>query len=344
MNKAESKGKRKSRKGLYAGVAVALLVLVIVAIGLYLFLQSPERRLAKGFSNLVTAGSIGVDGVIENKTPMGSFVFTIDAVTNKKQAQADVGVNLKVGESGEASTNIEVIVPEDGVMYAKVNEPKTVMSELSESFFTSLYSDTPGLVLSEELRTTLLAQIKASLDESAEQIDGNWIKISQEQLRVTTGDAEANTDCYVEFARELDTNSRARNSLASAYMKYQFIIIDDSLESEGTSQGYRVSIDQAKLKEFKDSVSDNEAVKKLDGCGLDILTLGASDDLNDRSVDIWVDRFSNNITRIAYEHTENEESSSNVNLELEYGVNVDVQQPSKSINLLDAMPSFFVAR
>lgn len=344
MNKAEKKGKIKSRKGLYIGLVVALLVVIIVAVGLYLFLQSPERRLAKGFSNLVTASSIGVDGVMESNTPIGSFAFTIGAVTDKKQVQADVDMNLKVGESGEAKTNIEVIVPEDGVVYAKVKEPKTVMSELSESFFTSLYSETPGLILSEDLRNTLLTQIEASLNESAEKIDDKWIKVSQEQLRATTGDTEANTDCYIEFTRELDTNASARNNLASAYMKYQFIVIDDSLESEGTSQGYRVSIDQAKLKEFKDSVSDNEAVKKLDGCGLNILTLGASDDLNDRSVDIWVDRFSNDITRIKYENVEGEDSSSSVDLKLKYGVKVDVQQPSESINLLDAMPSFFIAR
>lgn len=344
MTKADTASKRKSHKGLYGALAIGVLVVAVIAAGLYMFLQSPERRLANGFANLVTASSFGVDGTIKSTTPVGSFAFDIDAVTNKQQVSADVGVNVKVGESGEASTSLQVIVPDDGVVYAKVHDPKKLTKELSESFFTSLYTDTPGLTLSDGLRQTLIGQIEASLKESAERIDGQWIKVSEEQLRTTTGDAEANTDCYVAFARELDTNSSARNKLAAAYTKYRFIIIDDSLESEGTAQGYRVSIDQAKFKEFQDSVRENEAVKKLDGCGLDILTLGASDNLNDRSVDIWADRFSGNITRIKYEHTENEDSSSDVDLRLRYGVKVDVQQPSKSINLLDAMPSFFVAR
>ena len=344
MNKAESKTKKKSRKGLYSALIVGVLVLAVVVVGLYLFLQSPERRLAKGFAHLVTADSVGVNGTLENKSPLGSFAFTIDAVTNKSEVQADVGVNLRVGTSGQASTNLEVIVPEDGVVYAKVDEPKTLMTELSESFFATLYGDTPGFTLSEDLRNTLLGQIEASLNESAERIDGQWIKVSQEQLRKTTGDAEASTDCYVEFARELDSNSAARNELSSAYLKYQFIVIDDSLEAEGTAQGYRVSIDQAKLKEFKDSVKENAAVKKLGSCGLDVLTLGASDNINDRSVDIWVDRFSGNITHIKYENSEGEGSTSSVDVELEYGVKVDVEKPSKSINLIDAMPDFFVAR
>lgn len=344
MDKAAAKNKKKTSRGLYGGLVVAVLVVVVIVVGLFMFFQSPERRLANGFANLITASSIGVEGNLESTGSFGKMNADIHAATNKKLVDAHVNATLAVGESGKAVADMQVIVPEDGIVYAKVKEPKKLMNSLGDSFVTSLFTEVPGLVLSEQAKSSFMGPLRDSLNESGERMEGTWIKVTQEQLRQSTGDAQVSTDCYIEFGRELKSNSKARKQLADAYHKYTFIVIDDAtVKPEGTSQGYRVSLDQAKLKEFKDSVSDNEAVKKLDKCGLDILTLGASDDLRDQSVDIWVDRLTSDITRVKYSKSDTG-NSSKVDLRFSYGVKVDVAQPNESIGLLDALPSFLIVR
>lgn len=344
MNKAVAKKKKNISRGLYGGLIVAILVLVVVIVGLFMFFQSPERRLANGFANLVTADTIGVNGAIESDGSFGKMNAKIHATTDKKLVDAHVDATLAVGESGKATADMQVIVPEDGMVYAKVSEPKKLMDSLGDSFITSLFTEVPGLVLSEEAKSSFMGPLRQSLKESGERMEDTWIKVTQEQLRRSTGDAEASTDCYIDFARELKSNKKASDQLAGAYHKYSFIVIDDAkVKSEGTSEGYRVSLDQAKLKEFKDSVSDNEAVKKLGSCGLDILTLGASDSLRDQSVDVWVDRLNSNITRVKYDKSDGSDMSS-VDLRFTYGGKVEVSQPNDSIGLLDALPSFLIVR
>jgi hypothetical protein len=345
MEKTTSKRTKASNKNLFIALAVAVTLLVVVIVGILMFLQSPERQLANGFANLVKSDKIGVNGTINATSSNGSYETKIDAKTNKQVAEANLEFKYSGTNNGaKLSGETQVVVGDDGALYAKLDQPKKFMESFVDSFIKATVAGINANTLTPEQQAMALAPMRTTFVDAGQKMEGKWLKISQPELRVLLGGGtETNSDCYVQFSRELETNIGARNELASAYTKHQFMRIDDGLESEGTSKGYRVSIDQAKLKEFKDSVKDNAAVKKLGSCGQDILTLGAADNLNNQSVDIWVDRFSSNITRIKYERV-NSDGNSTVDLRFSYGVSVNAATPSDSINLDSVLPSLIPAR
>lgn len=337
MDKQTTKKKRTSNKGIFVALGVAVALLVIIIVGIVLFFQSPERQLASGFANLVTAKSIGVDGTINAITENGTYKTTIDAKTNKKVTGADIKFEYAGLRDSKLNGTFQTVVAEDGSLYVKVNEAEKFMGSFATSFIGSMLSGPSGALTAEQ-QELALAPVRNTLTDAGKKMEGKWLKVTQSELRSLMGGTESETDCYSAFARTLESNSGARNSLSASYMKYQFINIEEKLEAEGTAQGYRVSIDQTKLKEFKDSVADNEAVKQLGACGQDILTLGASDSMNDQSVDIWVDRFSHSITRIKYDKAEDGNTTA-VDLKLSYDVNVDVATPTDTTDLKAVLPA-----
>ena len=346
MEKTTTKKTKKANKNLFIALGSACVLLVIVVIGVLMFFRSPERQVANGFSNLVKAKSVGVEGTVKSSGSNGSYETTINAVTDKKTVDAQVafkyqgtGARNSVALSGKS----DVIVVEDGALYAKVDQPKKLMASFADSFVGAMLKSTGLASLTQAQQDMALAPLRNSLVDAGAKMEGKWLKISQPELRLLLGGGqETSSDCYVQFSHELENNSSARNELAGAYLKHQFVSIDDSLPADGTSKGYRVSIDQTKLKEFKDAVASNGAVKKLGTCGQNILTLGAGDDLNDQSVDLWIDRFSGNITRVKYDKTTSDGDVA-VDLHLSYGVAVNVTTPQDAIGLEKVLPSITAA-
>ncbi|MBH2007266.1 hypothetical protein I8H83_01525 [Candidatus Saccharibacteria bacterium] len=336
MDKQTTKKKRTSNKGIFVALGVAVALVVIIVVGIVLFFQSPERQLASGFANLVNAKSVGVDGTISAITKNGTYKTTIEAKTNKKITGADIKFEYAGLRDSKLNGAFQTVIAEDGSLYIKVNEAEKFMESFASSFIGSILPE-PSDAAAIEQQKLALSPIRSALGDAGKKMEGKWLKVTQSELRSLASGTESGTDCYAAFARKLESDSGARNSLSASYLKYQFIKIEKKLEAEGSAQGYRVSIDQAKLKEFKDSVASNEAVKQLGTCGQDILTLGASDSMNDQSVDIWVDRFTHSITRIKYDKAENGNTTA-VDLNLSYDVNVDVATPTETTDFKAVMP------
>ena len=345
MDKPTAKKTKATNKNLFIALGVACALLVIIIVGVLMFFRSPERQVAGGFANLINAKSIGIDGTIKSTSAAGSYDTQVHAVTNKKVVDSRLDFTYKSAQNNSMlKGKAQAVVADDGVLYAKIDQPKKFMESFANSFVAPMIAGAGLSALTPAQQQLALTPLRTSLVDAGSKMEGKWLKISQSQLRrLTGGSANSNSDCYVQFSRELQSNSGARNDLAGAYQKHQFITIDQSLEGEGSSKGYRVAIDQSKLKEFKDSVSSNQAVQKLGDCGQDILTLGASDTLNDQKVDLWIDQFTGNITRIKYDKSTPGDSDSAVDLKLSYGVAVDVATPQDAIGLDKVLPQLFAA-
>lgn len=346
MEKTTTKKTKKANKNLLIALGIACALLVIVVIGILMFFRSPERQVANGFSNLVNAKSIGVEGTVKSSGGGGRYEATINATTDKKVVDAQAAFKYQ-GEGTRSSIALSgkthVLVADDGVLYTKVDQPKKLMASFADSFVAGMLKNTGFASLTQAQQDMALTPLRNSLADAGAKMDGKWLKISQSELRLLLGGGqETSSDCYVQFSHELENNKSARNELAQAYLKHQFVVIGEGLPSDGTSKGYRVSINQAKLKEFKDVVATNSAVKKLGSCGQDILTLGAGNDFNDQSVDLWIDQFSGNITRIKYDKITSDGDTA-VDLRLSYGVAVNVTAPQNAIGLETVLPSITAA-
>lgn len=339
MDKPTTQQHTYSNRKKFIALGVAIAVLIVIVIGLLFVLQSPERQLANGFANFTKASSIGVNGTIAatSNTGAGSggtYTWKIDGKTNKEVATATAAVKYTDGSKTKLDGTIHAIVVDKNTIYLKVDDPAKFMGSFAEVVTTSVPGGNVGSIkgvdIAGSIRTTM-TQIGANMKDK-------WVKVSSDQFKSMFGGGSTSTSCYAKFADTLKTDTKARNELASAYTKYQFVNIDSSLPAEGSSQGYRVTIDQAKLKEFRDSVGDNAAVKQLGECGESILTLGASDSLNDQTADIWVDRFSHDITHIKYDKV-SATGSSTVDLHFDYDMSVSASAPEQVIDLQKVFPT-----
>lgn len=320
------------------GIAVALLIVVIV--GFMLVLQSPERQLASGFANFIKADSIAVKGTVSSSSTSGiggggTFTWNVDAKTNKKVATATAELKY-AGKSGKSlNGTMQAIVVDQNTVYVKINDPAKFMSSFADVITNPTASSGAGAASS----TAITDSVRTMMQQIGTNMQDKWIKISSDQFKSMFGENTTGTDCYAKFADTIKSNSKARGDLAGAYAKHQFVKINSNLPADGASKGYRVTIDPAKLKEFRDSVAANEAVKQLGTCGDGILTLGAGDSLNDQSADIWVNRFSHEITRIKYDKL-NSTGTSAADLRFDYNVGVTAEVPQQTIELQKVFPGF----
>lgn len=335
MNKNISKKTTRGR-GLVVAVVVAVLLLVVVIVSSLMVMQSPEKQLASGFANFMTAKSIAVDGTVATSTANSKLTLSVAGVTDKKVADGQMKFDYATNTGLKLDGKVQLLVSQDKTMFAKIDQPKKLM----ESYATVLIQSVPAFsagVATDAQRSAIETQLRSSFTSFGEKLDNKWVKISQDDLR-KFGGSNIGSDCYIAFAQKLNSDASARNQLANAYQKNRFFKITNKLDPEGSSAGYRVGIDQAKLKDFKDSVATNEAVKQLGNCGLDILTLGASDELSDRTADIWIDRFSHAITHIKYSKTSDTDVSSDVDLKFSYDKSVQVTTPATTVNFDSLMP------
>lgn len=339
MEKQVTKKKSTAkRNGLIAAAVVAALLVVIVILGLVMFFQSPEKKIADGLARLVTAKSIGVEGTISTTGASNTLTATIDGETDKKVGKADIGFEYTMSEDSKIDGKLETRIDQDGILYAKLDNAKKFMEEYSDTFLSDMLDRVGGGTLSAEQKQQYFAPMRENVVQIGEKLDGQWLKVTESDIRSFNESEEAGSDCYIAFSQKLQSDASARNNLASAYQKYRFISIDSSLEDDEYGQGYTVSLDQAKLKDFKDAVADNAAVKELGSCGLDILTLGANDDLSDQSIDIWLNGLSSEITRIRYTKPGSSDTTT-VDMKLSYDMDVKVETPENAASLSTVLPS-----
>lgn len=339
MDKQTTKKKSSvKRNGLIAAVAVLVLVIIIVAVGLVMFFQSPEKKIADGLANLIKAKSIGIEGTMAATSSLGDVTATISGQTDKKLASADIAFQYTTEDDSKLDGTMKSIVDQDGTLYVQLEDPKKFTEQYADTFLSNLFGQIGGSALSPEQRAIFFAPLRQSIVDVGDKLDDRWIKITDSDIQAFSGEGSTGSDCYIAFSQKLDSDRSARNNLAAAYIKYRFIKIETAVEDEKYGEGYTISLDQAKLKDFKDAVSDNAAVKELGSCGLDILTLGANSDMSDQSIDIWMSDISNEITRVRYTKPDGERTTT-VDMKLSYNVPVDVSTPTDATTLQDVLPT-----
>lgn len=329
MNKKSSKQAIKNKGVTLATIAVIVLLVVVVVLGL-LFMQSPEKQIASGFANLVDTKTLGVDGSVTSASSNVKTQISIAGVTDKRVADSRVLFSLQAGAAEKFGTKAQVIVADDGTPYAKVDDPRQLITAYGK-FVLGVIPVTSLKGLDATQRKAVEDGIAKNSALLADKLGNKWIKLDSNSL--AAGGGTGDLGCYVSFARKLEEDAGARKQLSGAFKKSQFFTVGKKLDRDGAAQGYRVGIDQAKIKDFKDSVADNAAVKSLGSCGTDILTFGATDNINDQTADIWVDRLSSRITRIKYTKQQSEGSTVAVDIKFSYDKSVQVVTPTDVVSM-----------
>ena len=184
----------------------------------------------------------------------------------------------------------------------------------------------------------------ASLIDIVEVIDGEWLKVSVDELNMLSGGMTASSDisCVTNLVSDINTNS---NSAIELYSKYPFISStnkDVKLASKNYPV-YQISVDSEKFANFVNSIQNSEMTANLYSC------LGWADNVSVSKDDVAkmvntmpkiyaeVDG-ENNFTRLYLtSDLNNGEGTMTIDLGFSYPTNVNVPEPEEYKNFSDVI-------
>lgn len=184
----------------------------------------------------------------------------------------------------------------------------------------------------------------ASLIDIVEVIDGEWLKVSVNELNMLSGGMTAGSDisCITNLVSDINTNS---NSAAELYSKYPFISSTNEnvrLASKNYPI-YQVTIDSEKFANFVNSIQNSEMTANLYSCLGWTDNVSVSDDDVAEIVSAMPKIYAevdgdNNFTRLYLTSDLNDgEATVTTDLGFSYPTNVNVAEPEEYQNFSDVI-------
>ena len=184
----------------------------------------------------------------------------------------------------------------------------------------------------------------ASLIDIVEVIDGEWLKVSVNELNMLSGGVTSGTDisCITNLVSDINTNS---NSAAELYSKYPFISSTNEnvrLASKNYPV-YQVTIDSEKFANFVNSIQNSEMTANLYSCLGWTDNVSVSDDDVAEIVSAMPKIYAevdgdNNFTRLYLTSDLNDgEATVTTDLGFSYPTNVNVAEPEEYQNFSDVI-------
>lgn len=280
---------KKSKKGLVVA-AVITGVLVLLGGGSAFayngWYQNPEKVVTDALINTIGAKTATMTGVVDVKNDDYTMKVSIDSKASDSAAELAVdveyaagGETFKLKGAGHFSA--------EGDLYVKVENVR----ELVDSYGSQIGINT------------------GHFDTLITKIDGNWIKISNDDLGTVSEEFKESQLCFEKVADDIKADKSLSGEVSDLYKKNSFIVIKESLGSRTIngvgSLGYVVDLDQAKTKSFVSGLASTKVGEKLKECDDQIDFTKFAEDMDTEStaegegkVEIWASRFGHELTEV----------------------------------------------
>lgn len=308
--------------GIIAVVAVLIIGGVAAAIAIIMNQPDPVTAAMNKIMSGNAPANVAIDGNIDiavndEYSPISSVNIDLkssgisSSMINDSKAVATVDIR----NVGKFSVEFDEVYAGNGDLYFKIDGVADALDQSGILHMLNLSSnveDCAGdeLCVSEELLTNCIDSTDANcvsdgyyvleeggqsmLDEETlsyftsllgvvEVVDGEWLKISVDQLNMVSGGVTANSDisCITSLVSEINTNS---NSAAELYRKNPFITAtnkDVTLNSKNYPV-YKVNIDSEKFANYVNSIQNANLSSELYSClGWDNNVQISTDDVAD---------------------------------------------------------------
>lgn len=329
-NNPEVTSPKEPRKtGLIVGIIAAAALVILGAGGVLAYnvwYQNPQKVITDAIMNAVTAKTTVFTGTIAVDNDDVKVGVEITAKANEASADLSAKLNVTYQEK-QYTVDASAVYAESGDIYVKAENLSDVKSLAKEQF--AAYDTTGAL--------------NEAIDKIATKIDGIWIKISSKDLQTYSEEASAAQTCIADAINELKDDKEVTSEVSKLYEKNQFILVKKELGTKDDSIGYEIESDETKAKTFAEGLKDTKAYKTLQDCDesftvdSDDLTAEASDLESTGTVQIWVDAWSHQFTKI---DISGKSDGTQVNLSLlpifNTPVTVDVPSTSTTLTQLQA--------
>lgn len=309
---------RISRKKLFilsGAVAVAIVLIGGSAFAYYHYVyQNPARVLGDAVSNLMKSKTMAFDGTLttgasSDKTELNfsgmnsgsdsSGVFTLKTTTGGKQ----VIVPIDVASSSDT-------------YYFKFSNLKQLEQQFLTPYLTSYGVDQSA---------------QSSIDSLVAKLDNAWYKIAPSDYKSYSPNAK----CIVDQVGKIRTDAATQKELADIYVAHPLFSITKQLGSQGGSLGYQIKpVSDPEAKPFFAAFADSKFFKGLQSCDSSIkIDLSQfdkpnQDTTNPGTIQVWVSRWSHQLTKISFVSTTDSSSATSVALNVHPGAKVSVVIPT----------------
>lgn len=325
---------KKKKKGLVVGLIIAAVVVLLGggSVAAYnLWYQNPDKVVGDALVNTLTARSLNLDGTMNFEQDGAAVKVTLNGKAKENAAEFDATLDYK---KDDQSFNVKGagMMSSEGDLYIKVDDAR----KLIDSYFDSAAQmETPK-----------------AFDDIIKKIDGNWIKISKDDLGTVNEEAEKTRVCYQDLASTLGQNRAWSNELVDLYKKNKFILVEEKLgakDVDGTgSLGYRLGFSKDAASAFATGIADTQFGKKLKECDatIDFKNLANSitdtKEAKDGRLELWVSRFGHEPTELTFTAPD-DNGNGEIVVRPEINKDVTVAAPANSVSLSDLKADYEAA-
>lgn len=188
---------------------------------------------------------------------------------------------------------------------------------------------------------------RANFDQLIDKVNDKWVKIGANDLKSLSQGAGTAQQCMSDVIKDFQKDKQAGEELRKLYEKNRFITVDERLGSRDGSLGYKLGFNTDAAKAFVKESKSTKLYASLQKCdetfSLDETKLfdesaqkGASE------VNLWVDRWTHQITRFQFTGTGEDVRAGQVNFLVEPRFNqpVKVETPKEATTLAELRADF----
>lgn len=253
---------KKSHAGLIIGIVV-LIVLVLGGVGGFLFYQQhekTERVVADGIIKLLSAKELTANSTftiqntdeIKDDNDVESVNITLISSKNAKlESSLDATLELKLHGYDPLKVQAEAMEGENAI-YFRIKDTGNLSSFIAN-------------VASEDGYTENI-DVKSIIESMFASVGDSWYEIPYDKID-ETGRAKETMDCVREKTSKI-TEGENLSQITSLYEEYAFISVDKDAKIEKVNgyKKYPLTIDEDKMDEFMDELSEKDFIKEIESC------------------------------------------------------------------------------
>lgn len=299
-------------------VAVLLLIGGGAALAYNLWYQNPDKVIGDALMNLASAESATVNGTLSGSSDGTTVDLTVATRLNTSGGQGTVDGSIET-ETGSVDLTAELISVSGADLYVKLDNTQETASQLFAA------SGVPVDV--------------AGLADFFNGLDGQWIRVSSDELGTVDEDAAKVQECLATLEGKIKQDRTLLDEVGASYRNNLFIVVDERLGDrvvEGVdSLGYRISIDVESYNSFIGAFEATALYDEIKACNEDLDLADArleADDVQDTTIEVWISRWSHELTELSLTSTdETAPASLKVNTSFEATEEVVAPADSKTI-------------
>ena len=301
---------KKSKKGLIITLIATAVLLLGLGLAYVYWYQNPNKVVADAFLHALDSKTVTYTGAV---TSAGA---------------SKVVVTMNGGATADGSTvNAKLDYEVDGKKYSL--DGNGIIDKKNDVYFKVQNIDS----LVNNYRRSIPANSQGLFDQVIDKVNDKWVKISSEDIKSFSPEIIKTQECLTQSMNDLQNDAAVKNQLVDTYKKHPFIAIDKTLGAKNGSLGYALKTDTEVEKNFEKEFKNTSFYKSLVKCDSSFANededqLKEYTDTFDENVttELWVDRWSHQITKLAVKQDDKEQTI-NVAIEPKFNQSVTIVAP-----------------